>query len=146
MTFWCLQFLPKNEGKHVVLRYHSNKVEFIGRICFRVLLTFKICCCTRERQLSKGNLTKVRSILISYFIPIYETQWVFWCKKNKDSPNLTLIFFRNKFCHFLYKTIDPWTLSPRCIKTLTKMEHTLVPPSISSYLSNKCLSSYNTAC
>ena len=26
------------------------------------------------------------------------------------------------------------------------MERTLVPPSISSYLSNKCLSSYNTAC
>jgi hypothetical protein len=47
MSFWCLQFLPKNEQK---LRYHSSKNEFIrsffGRIhgltiCLRVLLTFK---------------------------------------------------------------------------------------------------------
>ena len=51
MPFWCLQLLPKNEQKQVNLRYHSSKVNFIplffGRIhglkiCFRVLLTFKI--------------------------------------------------------------------------------------------------------
>ena len=50
MSFWCLQFLPKNERKQVDLRYHSCKVElirsFFGRIhgltiCFRVLLTFR---------------------------------------------------------------------------------------------------------
>ena len=45
MSFWCLQFLPKNERKQVELRYHSSKVEFIrsffGKIHrFRVLLTF----------------------------------------------------------------------------------------------------------
>ena len=49
MSFWCLQFLPKNEQKQVNLRYRCSKVEFIcsffGRIhdltiCFRVLLTF----------------------------------------------------------------------------------------------------------
>ena len=28
MTFWCLQFLPKNECKKVNLRYHSIKLEF----------------------------------------------------------------------------------------------------------------------
>ena len=50
ISFWCLQFHPKNEQKQVDLRYHSSKVKFIcsffGRIhgftiCFRVLLTFK---------------------------------------------------------------------------------------------------------
>ena len=49
MSFWCLQFLPKNERKQVDLRYHSSKVKFIRSffgeihgltICFRVLLTF----------------------------------------------------------------------------------------------------------
>ena len=29
MSFWCLQFLPKNERKQVNLRFHSCKVEFI---------------------------------------------------------------------------------------------------------------------
>ena len=49
MSFWCLQFLPKNKWKQVNLRYHRSKVKFIcscfGRIhavtiCFQVLLTF----------------------------------------------------------------------------------------------------------
>ena len=51
MSFWCLQFLPKNEQKQVDLRYHSSKVKFIcsffGRIhgltiWFWVLLTFSM--------------------------------------------------------------------------------------------------------
>ena len=29
MSFWCLQFLPKNERKQVDLRFHSSKVEFV---------------------------------------------------------------------------------------------------------------------
>ena len=29
MSFWCLQFPPKNERKQVNLRYHSSKVEFV---------------------------------------------------------------------------------------------------------------------
>ena len=29
MSFWCLQFPPKNERKQVDLRYHSSEVEFI---------------------------------------------------------------------------------------------------------------------
>ena len=29
MSFWCLQFPPKNKQKQVDLRYHSSKVEFI---------------------------------------------------------------------------------------------------------------------
>ena len=49
MSFWRLQFLPKNERKQIDLRYHSSKVEFFrsfyGRIeetinRFRDLLTF----------------------------------------------------------------------------------------------------------
>ena len=56
-VFWCLQFLPKNERKHVDLRFHSSKVEFIcsffGRNIglkksFRLCLTFtylKHTCC-----------------------------------------------------------------------------------------------------
>ena len=31
MSFWCLQFLPKDERKQVDLRYHSSKVEFFFR-------------------------------------------------------------------------------------------------------------------
>ena len=49
MSFWCLQFYPKNERKQVDLRYHSCKVEFVrsffGRQVslkkqFRLCLTF----------------------------------------------------------------------------------------------------------
>ena len=29
MSFWCLQFYPKNERKQVNLRFHSSKVEFV---------------------------------------------------------------------------------------------------------------------
>ena len=29
MSFWCLQFPPKNEQKQVDLRFHSSKVELI---------------------------------------------------------------------------------------------------------------------
>ena len=29
MSFWCLQFLPKNEQKQVDQRYHSSKVKFV---------------------------------------------------------------------------------------------------------------------
>ena len=36
MSFWCLQFLPKNERKQVNLRYHSSKVEFFRSIFGRV--------------------------------------------------------------------------------------------------------------
>ena len=49
MSFWCLQFPPKNERKQVDLRFHSSKVEFIcsffgGNLylkkSFRFFLTF----------------------------------------------------------------------------------------------------------
>ena len=49
MSFWCLQFPPKNEQKQVDLRFHSSKVEFVhsffgGNIYlknyFRLFLTF----------------------------------------------------------------------------------------------------------
>ena len=49
MSFWCLQFLTKNERKQVDLRFHSSKVEFVrsffGRNVglkksFRLCLTF----------------------------------------------------------------------------------------------------------
>ena len=53
MSFWCLQFPPKNEQKkkQVDLRYHSSKVEFVRSffggiedtiICFRDYLTFSV--------------------------------------------------------------------------------------------------------
>ena len=29
MSFWCPQFLPKNERKQVNLRFNSSKVKFI---------------------------------------------------------------------------------------------------------------------
>ena len=49
MSFWCLQFPPKNEQKQVDLRFHSSKVEFVrlffgGNVdlkkSFRFFLTF----------------------------------------------------------------------------------------------------------
>jgi hypothetical protein len=49
MSFWCLQFLPKNEQKQVDTRFHGSKVEFICSFCggnvglkksFRLCLTF----------------------------------------------------------------------------------------------------------
>ena len=49
MSFWCLQFPPKNEQKQVDLRFHSSKVEFVrsffgGNVglkkSFRLCLTF----------------------------------------------------------------------------------------------------------
>ena len=49
MSFWCLQFPPKNERKQVDLRFHSSKVEFVfsffgGNVglkkSFRLCLTF----------------------------------------------------------------------------------------------------------
>ena len=52
MSFWCLQFPPKNERKQVDLRFHSSKVEFVlsffgGNVylkkSFRLFLTFRIC-------------------------------------------------------------------------------------------------------
>ena len=52
MSFWCLQFLPKNRWKQVDLRYHSSKVEFVysffGRIVglkksLQLCLTFSGC-------------------------------------------------------------------------------------------------------
>ena len=50
MSFWCLQFPPKNEQKQVDLRCHwthSIKVEFI-RSFFEDYLTLKICHCLNE--------------------------------------------------------------------------------------------------
>ena len=29
MSFWCLQFPPKNERKHIDLRFHSIKIELV---------------------------------------------------------------------------------------------------------------------
>jgi hypothetical protein len=49
MSFWCLQFPPKNERKQVDLRFLRSKVEFVrlffgGNIglkkSFRLCLTF----------------------------------------------------------------------------------------------------------
>ena len=49
MSFWCLQFPPKNERKQVDLRFHSSKVEFVrlffeGNVglkkLFQICLTF----------------------------------------------------------------------------------------------------------
>ena len=50
MSFWCLQFPPKNQPKQVNLRFHSSKVEFVrlffgGNVylkkSFQIFLTFK---------------------------------------------------------------------------------------------------------
>ena len=49
MSFWCLQFPPKNEGKQVDPRFHSSKIEFVhsffgGNVglkkSFRLCVTF----------------------------------------------------------------------------------------------------------
>ena len=66
MSFWCLQFPPKNEQKQVDLRYHSSKVEFVGSFFERIVglkkslrlcLTFSKICSASEQLLSlKKNL------------------------------------------------------------------------------------------
>ena len=42
LSFWCLQFLPKNEWKQVDLRYHSSKVKFIRSFFGRIIGLNKI--------------------------------------------------------------------------------------------------------
>ena len=49
MSFWCLQFLPKQERKQFNLRYHSSKVEII---CF----------------LKKHRLEKINSTLSDLYV------------------------------------------------------------------------------
>ena len=54
MTFWCLQFLPKNERKQVDLMYHSSKVEFIRSIFGRIVglkKSFQLCLTFRDLQI-----------------------------------------------------------------------------------------------
>ena len=53
ISFWCLQFPPKNQRKQVDLRFHSSKVEFVRSFFWR------------KRQLEK---------IISTFSDLYEQQ------------------------------------------------------------------------
>ena len=75
MSFWCLQFPPKNEQKQAKMGFQSSKVEFVhsffgGNIglekSFRLFLTF-----TYQMLEQKEKL----EVLISsmYLIQIFET-------------------------------------------------------------------------
>ena len=78
MSFWCLQFLPKNEQKQVDLRFHSSKVElvrsFSGRNVslkksFRPCLTFSPVHLVQDLQKFALDLVVVISIgglILSY--------------------------------------------------------------------------------
>ena len=53
MSFWCLQFPPKNEQKPVNLRFHSSKVEFIFSFFWRnvgLKKSFWLCLTFRWRK------------------------------------------------------------------------------------------------
>ena len=63
MSFWCLQFLPKNEQKQVDLRFHSSKVEFVcsffgGNVCLKK--SFQLCL-TFSRAMNRDWLNPVQS-------------------------------------------------------------------------------------
>ena len=110
MSFWCLQFLPKNEQKQVDLRYHNSKVEFIrsffGRIhgltiCFRVLLTFSGLA-TQQRSF----LYRAKCLLLVFAIAKTRKWWhkhyLIFCYTYLYIPylrhyNLEFIFFQFTF-------------------------------------------------
>ena len=67
MSFWCLQFPPKNERKQVDLKFHSSKVEFIClffgwnvylKKSFRLFLTFN-----KEQVMEELRVTFILSQL-----------------------------------------------------------------------------------
>ena len=79
MSFWCLQFLPKNKRKQVDLRYYSSKVE---------LLQFPV----KGQLISKANgqamnssknrtnefvFTTMRRVLVRFLEEIEDTEKTF---------------------------------------------------------------------
>ena len=84
MPFWCLQFPPKNERKHVDLRFHSSKVEFVcsffgGNIYFKksfqlflTIIDFKLLnmqqCISKHFKVRIGCLIWVSGGMICLFL------------------------------------------------------------------------------
>ena len=55
MSFWCLQFLPKNERKQVDLRYHRIKVEFVRSFFWK------------KRRLEKNHFDFVWPLIVDFY-------------------------------------------------------------------------------
>ena len=78
MSFWCLQFPPKNEQKQVDLRIHSSKVEFVpsffgGNVGLKKL--FQLCL-----TFSKCNSYPAMSPQLLWLILHYKLDWQFGSK------------------------------------------------------------------
>ena len=98
MSFWCLQFPPKNERKQVDLRFHSSKVEFVrsffgGNIClkksFRLFLTFREYNKAWDMRLLRVQTSQIRNFEL---VP----------------QNLRYVGFYVDFCWFFLNFWDTW--------------------------------------
>ena len=84
MSFWCLQFLLKNEPKQVNLRYHGSKlkVEFIcsffGRNV-RLKKSFRLCLTFNDKTaLDEKTYLGLRNIFLFLKLHIDKTLQLFW--------------------------------------------------------------------
>ena len=66
MSFSCLQFLPKNKGKQVNLRYDSGRVKFVCLFFGRNIglkKSFRLCLTFRHRFKAQNNIFLFKFIL-----------------------------------------------------------------------------------
>ena len=70
MSFWCLQFPPKNEQKQVNLRFHNSKLEFVhlffgGNVGLKK--SFRLCLTFSDRENYRSGICKNFEITITIF-------------------------------------------------------------------------------
>ena len=120
MSFWCLQFPPKNERKQVNLRFHSSKVEFVRsffggnvylKISFRLFLTFRrpSTMAVNRRFMNFFSLNSIKKSVLTNFLTKAitfhdKTLWRgFACSSKKfgsniNPPSLSQKKKRKNFC------------------------------------------------
>ena len=92
-------------------------------------LAFYCCYFWYSKPLLSQNATKVRSILVSHFIHTYETQH-YWVRFLEQKTNKLIFKETNSIARLVsfsgfFTSKGPLTSSLKCIKWLTKIEHTL---------------------
>ena len=88
LSFWCLQFLPKNEWKQVDLRYHSSKVEFVCAFFWSIVglkKSLRLCLTLRIPSVFSRNIQVMSAAIITYCIRVQ------WWKINPFLPKHFLI-------------------------------------------------------
>ena len=92
MSFWCLQFLPKNERKQVNQRYHSSKVEFV--------------CSFFERNV---GLKKIIWTLSDLYTPLISTRFLIKLLTDSKLKNCHLLVLFAKYPIWESQNIlKPW--------------------------------------